>query len=102
MTLNEIDLRRTGILFFDLLNAYYHGADEAARARKRPMVENAARLMRAAREVKMPIFFAKGNHRADGATSSPLMTDTDTNLKPWPQERIARRKPKSVEGEWGS
>ncbi|MBI4523343.1 MAG: cysteine hydrolase [Deltaproteobacteria bacterium] len=102
MTQNEVDLQRTGILFFDLLNAYYHGADEATRARKRPMVENAARLMRAAREAGIPIFFAKGNHRGDGATSASLLTDTDTNLKPWPQEPIARRKPKSVEGEWGS
>jgi len=33
MGLNDIDLKKTGILFFDILNGYYHAAEPAAKAR---------------------------------------------------------------------
>src|ERR1041385_3270130 len=72
MNPNQIDLKKTGILFFDILNGYYHQASEANRARKKPMVEGAMRVMKAGRQAGIPIFFAKGNHRADGATSVPI------------------------------
>jgi hypothetical protein len=46
MNPNQIDLKKTGILFFDILNGYYHQASEANRARKKPMVEGAVRRRR--------------------------------------------------------
>ena len=49
MNPNQIDLKKTGVLFFDLLNGYYHEASESAKLRKKPMVENARLLMRCAR-----------------------------------------------------
>src|SRR5499425_3617922 len=84
MSPNQIEINKTGILFFDILNGYYHQANEKAKARKKPMVEGAVRLMKAGREAGIPIFFAKGNHRADGATSVTTLTDTKIDLTPWP------------------
>ena len=99
MGLNDIELRKTAILFFDILNGYYHKAELAAKARMKPMVDNAARLMRAGREAKIPIFFAKGNHRPDGATTAVLLTDTDNTLKPWPNGEVKKGKMHVVAGD---
>ena len=99
MGLNDIELRKTAILFFDILNGYYHKAELAAKARMKPMVDNAARLMRAGREAGIPIFFAKGNHRSDGATSAVLLTDTDNTLKPWPNGEVKKSKMHVVAGD---
>jgi nicotinamidase-related amidase len=46
---NKINLKKTAVLYFDMLNGYFHGMDKAAKARKKPMVDNAVRIMRAAR-----------------------------------------------------
>ena len=62
MNPSQIEINKTGILFFDILNGYYHQANERDKARKKPMVEGAVRLMKAGREAGIPIFFAKGNH----------------------------------------
>ena len=84
MNLSEIKLKQTAILFFDLLNGYYHTADEAAKKRMKPMVENAVRLRRAGRDAGIPVFFARGNHPPDGSTTQLLRTDTNYTLEPWP------------------
>ena len=55
LNLNEIDLNKAGVLFFDLLNGYYHEASEAAKRRKKPMVDNATLLTRCARAEGLPI-----------------------------------------------
>ena len=102
MNLNQIELKKTAILFFDILNGYYHEASETAKARKKPMVENGVRLMKAGREAGIPIFFAKGNHRADGATSAAILTDTKIDLKPWPNGLVTKDKPVAIEGKSGS
>jgi ureidoacrylate peracid hydrolase len=99
---NQIELKKTAILFFDILNGYYHEASEAARARKKPMVEGAMRLMKAGREAGIPIFFAKGNHRIDGATSAVLLTDTRIDLKPWANGVPTKDRPVAVEGSSGA
>jgi ureidoacrylate peracid hydrolase len=102
MNPNEIELNKTGILFFDILNGYYHQANERAKARKKPMVEGAVRLMKAGREAGIPIFFAKGNHRADGATSATTLTDTKIDLTPWPNGVPVKDKPVALEGSSGA
>ena len=56
MDVNQIDIKNTGLLFFDLLNIYYHGAAEEIRNRMKPVVDNAVRLMNAARQGGIPIF----------------------------------------------
>jgi nicotinamidase-related amidase len=66
------------------------------------MVENAVRLMKAGREAGIPIFFAKGNHRPDSATSAALLTDTNNRLKPWPNGVIKKERGTVVGGDWSS
>ena len=102
MNLNEIELQRTGLLFFDMLNGYYHEASAATKQRKKPMADNAVRLMKAARSAAMPIYFAKGNHREDEGTSVLLLTDTDIPLRPWPGGVVTLVKPAALEGTSGS
>ena len=102
MNPNQIEINKTGILFFDILNGYYHQANEKAKARKKPMVEGAVRLMKAGREAGIPIFFAKGNHRADGATSVAPLTDTKIDLTPWPNGVPVKDKPVALEGSSGA
>lgn len=102
MNLNEIEIKRTGLLFFDILNGYYHEASAAAKQRKKPMVDNAVRLMKAARSARIPIYFAKGSHREDEGTSVLLLTDTDIPLRPWPGGAVTLVKPAAIEGKSGS
>jgi ureidoacrylate peracid hydrolase len=92
MNVNDFDLKKTAILFFDILNGYYHGGDAVAQARMKPWVDNAVRLMKAGRAAGIPIFFAKGNHRADNATSALLLTDTNNSLTPWPDGEVTKGK----------
>lgn len=93
MNINHFDIKKTAILFFDILNGYYHAAEGAAKARMKPMIDNAVRLMKAGREAGVPIFFAKGNHRSDSATSALMLTDTNNSLKPWPNDEVKKFKP---------
>lgn len=102
MRLNEISIDHTAMLFFDILNGYYHRAEQTTKLRLKPMVDNAVRLMRAARESGMPIFFAKGNHRPDDATSCLVLTDTDVNLKRWPNGNITKGRHLCVAGDSSS
>lgn len=92
MNVNHFDLKKTAILFFDILNGYYHSGAAAAKARMKPWVDNAVRLMKGGREAGLPIFFAKGNHRADSATSALILTDTNNSLKPWPKGEVTKGK----------
>jgi nicotinamidase-related amidase len=102
MNLNEIDLNKAGVLFFDLLNGYYHEASEAAKRRKKPMVDNATLLMRCARAEGLPIFFAYGNHRPDLATSALTLTDTNNALQPWPNGIVHKMRLPAIAGESSS
>jgi nicotinamidase-related amidase len=102
MNVKDFDTGKTGILFFDILNGYYHTANAAKKARMKPWIDNAVRLMKAGREAGIPIFFAYGNHREDGATSKPLITDTDNSLTPWPGGVITKGRPPAVGGDSSS
>jgi nicotinamidase-related amidase len=92
MNVSDFHLDKTALLFFDILNGYYHSGDAAAQARMKPWVDNAVRMLKAGRAAGLPIFFAKGNHRPDSATSALLLTDTNNSLKPWPNGEVTRGK----------
>ena len=92
MNVDDFDPKKTALLFFDILNGYYHAAEPAAKARMKPWIDNAVRLMKAGREAGMPVFFAKGNYRPDSATSAVLETDTDMGLRPWPDGVVKKGK----------
>jgi ureidoacrylate peracid hydrolase len=102
MNVNHFDSKKTALLFFDILNGYYHSGDAAATARMKPWVDNVVRLMKAGREAAIPIFFAKGNHRADSATSTLLLTDTNNSLKPWPNGEITKGRMPAIGGDKSS
>jgi nicotinamidase-related amidase len=103
MGLNEIKGKQTGLLFFDMIKGFYEDIPAPQRARLQPIVDNAAMIMRAGREAGLPIFFARGMHRADGSTSTQLWTDTDNTLTPWHDGGVTKRRvPVSLEGKSGS
>ncbi len=102
MGLNDIEIKKTALLFFDILNGYYHSGNAAAHARMKPWVDNAVRLMKAGRRSGLPIFFAKGNHRPDNLTSSLILTDTDNSLKPWPNGQVTKGKMHVIGGDKSS
>ena len=52
MTLNEVDIEKTALLFFDMLNGFYHEAADAKKARMKPMIDNAVRLMKGGRQAE--------------------------------------------------
>ena len=51
---------------------------------------------------RLAIFFAKGNHRADSATSTLLLTDTNNSLKPWPNGEVTKGKMPAIAGDKSS
>jgi ureidoacrylate peracid hydrolase len=100
MNVNELNVRTTGLLFFDMLNVYYRGASLETQQRMKPVVDNAVRLMDAARKASMPIFYALANHRPDGESRSMTVTDTDMRLRPWPGGECTPTVHGAVEGSW--
>ena len=100
MNVNEFSARKTGLLFFDMLNVYYLGASEETQKRMQPVVDNAVRLVKTARKVSMPIFYAMANHRPDGKSRSMIVTDTDMRLRRWPGDECKPTVHGAVEGSW--
>ena len=100
MNVNQLDKKKTGLLFFDLLNVYYHGAPEETQKRLKPVVDNAVRLMNAARKASIPVFYAMANHRKDGQIRSMLVTDTDMRLRPWLNDDCNPAVHGATEGSW--
>ncbi len=77
MNVNYLNNRQTALLFFDMLNVYYHGAPEETKKRMKPAVDNAVRLMNTARQNGILVAYAMANHRPDGESRSMIVTDTD-------------------------
>jgi ureidoacrylate peracid hydrolase len=100
MNVNQLDIHKTSLLFFDMLNVYYHGASEETKKRMKPVVDNAVRLMNAARENRMLIAYAMANHRPDGESRSMIVTDTDMRLRPWPNGECNPTVHGATEGSW--
>ncbi len=100
MNIHHLDKQKTAVLFFDMLNVYYHGASEETKKRMKPVVDNAVRLMNAARAHRLLIFYALANHRPDGQSRSLILTDTDMRLRPWPGEDCNPAVHGATEGSW--
>ena len=100
MNVNYLNNRKTALLFFDMLNVYYHGASEETKKRMKPVVDNAVRLMNAAREHGILIFYAMANHRVDGESRSVIITETDMRLRPWPDNDCNPTVHSATEGSW--
>ena len=101
MNIHYIDNKKTAVLFFDMLNVYYHGAPEETKRKLKPVVDNAVRLMNGARQAGMLIYYAMANHRPDGTSRSLIITDTDMRLRPWPNDDCNPTVHGATEGSWG-
>ena len=59
MNVNDFNLKKTALLFFDILNGYVP-APEPGKARVlKPWIQNAVRLSKAGRAAGLPIFFCQ-------------------------------------------
>jgi len=81
MTRARLDPARACLLLFDLLEGHVN-RDEAARARYRPVIANAAALLAAARAAGAMVAYAHADHRADLGTTARTLRDTDNRLRP--------------------
>ncbi len=98
--INELEARKSALLFFDMLNVYYHGATAEKKERMHPVVANAVRLLKAARAASLHVAYARANHRPDGMIRSMVVTDTDMQLRPWPNGVCDPRVHAATEGSW--
>jgi nicotinamidase-related amidase len=67
-----------------------------------PWIQNAVRLGKAGRAAGLPVFFAKGNHRPDNATTALILTDTNNALTPWPNGEVTKSKMHVIGGDKSS
>ena len=102
MNVNHFDPRKTAMLFFDILNGYVPQAEPGKPRMLKPWIQNAVRLGKAARAAGLPVFFAKGNHRPDNATTALLLTDTNNSLTPWPNGEVTKTKMHVIAGDKSS
>ena len=102
MNVTDFDLKKTGLLFFDILNGYVAGPEPGKPRVLKPWIQNAVKLSQAGRAAGLPVFFAKGNHRPDGATSATIITDTNNSLTPWPNGEVVKTKMHVIAGDQSS
>ena len=102
MNVNHFDLKKTAMLFFDILNGYVPQSEPGKTRVLKPWIQNAVRLGKAARAAGLPVFFAKGNHRPDNATTALLLTDTNNSLAPWPNGEVTKTKMHVIAGDKSS
>ena len=102
MNVDHFEPRKTALLFFDILNGYIPGTEPGKPRALKPWIQNAALLGQAARAAGLPVFFAKGNHRPDSATTALLLTDTNNSLTPWPDGEVTKPKMHVIAGDKSS
>jgi ureidoacrylate peracid hydrolase len=102
VNLNHFELKKTGLLFFDILNGYVPASEPGKQRSQKPWIQNAVRLSQVGRAAHLPVFFAKGNHRPDNATTALLLTDTNNSLTPWPKGEVTKPKMHVVAGDKSS
>jgi nicotinamidase-related amidase len=91
----ELDPRRTGIVVFDMLEAYRPAIEQAG------TVAPVQRLLAGARAAGVPVFWARADHRTDGADFARTATDTDQRLRPWTAENPPPTRPPHGSGSAG-
>ena len=102
MNVSEFNLKKTALLFFDILNGYVPAPAPGQPRVLKPWIENAVKLSKAGRAAGLPVFFAKGNHRPDNATTALLLTDTNNSLTPWPNGEVIKTKMHVIAGDKSS
>jgi len=102
MNVNHFDLSKSALLFFDILNGYVSEAEPGKPRLLKPWIQNAVKLGKAGRAAGLPVFFAKGNHRPDNATTALILTDTNNSLTPWPNGEVVKGKMHVIAGDKSS
>jgi nicotinamidase-related amidase len=102
MNVNHFDLKKSALLFFDILNGYIPDPEPGKPRVLNPWIQNAVRLGKAGRAAGLPVFFAKGNHRPDNATTALILTDTNNSLTPWPNGEVTKSKMHVIGGDKSS
>ena len=102
MNISHFELKKTALLFFDILNGYVPAAEAGKPRTLKPWIQNAVRLSQAGRAAGLPVFFAKGNHRPDNAPTALLLTDTNNSLTPWPNGEVTKPKMHVIAGDKSS
>ena len=102
MNVKDFTLDKTALLFFDILNGYVPEPEPGKPRILKPWLQNAIKLSKAGRAAGLPVFFAKGNHRPDGATSAVTITDTNNSLTPWPNGEVVKTKMHVIAGDKSS
>jgi nicotinamidase-related amidase len=102
MNVNDFDLKKSALLFFDILNGYVAEPEPGKPRLLKPWIQNAVKLGKAGRAAGLPVFFAKGNHRPDGATNALTITDTNNSLTPWPNGEVTKTKMHVIAGDKSS
>ena len=102
MNISHFDPKKTALLFFDILNGYVPEAELGKRRLLKPWIQYAVRLGKAGRAAGLPVFFAKGNHRPDNATTALILTDTNNSLTPWPNGEVVKGKMHVIAGDKSS
>lgn len=90
-----LDPARTGLLVFDMLERYRQAIEAAA------AIPPARRLIATCRELGVPIFYARADHRADGADLATATTDTDSEFRPWSDDNPRPTRPPHGSGSPG-
>ena len=102
MNVNHFELKKSALLFFDILNGYVPEAEVGKTRALKPWIQNAIKLGKAGRAAGLPVFFAKGNHRPDNATTALILTDTNNSLVPWPNGEVVKGKMHVIAGDKSS
>lgn len=103
MSYDTIDPNKTGVLFFDVLNAGFGTHDEKYERLKAPVVANCVRIRDEADARGIPVFYAKADHRPDGRDATILYNDYGRDGKPWEDPENDRSRPyrTNLAGNWG-
>ena len=59
MNLNHFELKKTALLFFDILNGYVPVTEPGKQQTQKPWIQNAVRLSQAARTAQLPVFLPR-------------------------------------------
>ena len=104
MSYNTLDAPKTGVLFFDMLNAGFGTHDEAFERLKESIVENCVLIRDAADAHGIPVFFARADHRPDGKDAVIVYSDLNRQHEPWKDPENERFEPyrTNLAGQWGS
>jgi len=90
---DQIDPARTGLVIFDMLEAYREPIEQAG------SITPVRDLVAGCREWQLPIFYARADHRSDGADFARTVADTDNRFRPHGADNPRRTRPPHGSGD---